>query len=274
MARHGPRRAGGFGTYVENWFDRVDAARASQPRWAAPLITTTPLLVERMRVDGYDQQVGNRAHLMNYGAGKGLELISTTTNEVFIALPPYQERSNLKPVDGFTDWQFLLIKQRLLSANEQDGNYVVTAYLAAQAPISIPAYTSNAYVVTPTLGGGKGFGDGVIQATSSLAVPTDHGQLLGTAWTSNVSFQYRMAKILWPEVELIWTHWLDGAQRGGQNQAFVTVGAVVGTIKLTDRLGVALGIGDQFAVGPVQQVKPVLTPTYRNNVIFSARMPF
>ena len=265
---------GAIARYVQTWFDRVDRARASQPHWAAPLITTTPLLIEQMRLDVYDQQLGTGAHLLNLGAGKGLELIPTATNEVFVALPPWQERSNVKPVEGFTDWQFLLLKQRLASANEQDGNYVLTAFLAAQAPIGIPAYTSNAYVVTPTLGGGKGFGDFVIQATSGLAVPSDHESLLGTAWTTNVSFQYKIASLFWPEVEVNWTRWLDGAQRGGKNQVFLTVGAVVGTVRLTDRLGVALGAGYQFAVAPEQELKPALTPTYKNNVVFSARMPF
>lgn len=262
------------GEYFENWFDRVDQARATQPHWASPLVTTTPLLIEQFRYDVYVEQLGNGAHVLNLGAGKGLELIPTTTNEVSVSVPPYEERTNIKPVDGFTDWQFLLIKQRLLSANENNGDYVLTAFLAAQAPIGIPAFTNNAYVIAPTLAGGKGFGDFVIQATSGFAVPTSQQGTLGTTWANNITFQYRVARIFWPEFEMNWTHWLDGTQRGGKDQVFLTVGAVVGTIKLTDRLGLALGIGYQWAVAPQQELKPVQTPTYKNNLIATARLPF
>ena len=264
----------GVSGYFANWFARSDAAKASQPHWMTPLVTVTPRLEQEVRYDQYWQRTGTGATIDQYDAGKGLELIPTDTNEVLLNPPAFLDRSVKKPAQGYADWGFLTVKQRLASANEQDGNYVLTAFLAAQAPIGIPAYTSNAYVVTPTLGGGKGFGDFVIQATSGLAVPSDHESLLGTAWTTNVSFQYRIAELFWPEVEVNWTRWLDGAQRGGKNQVFLTVGAVVGTVRLTDRLGVALGAGYQFAVAPEQELKPALTPTYKNNVVFSARMPF
>ena len=260
--------------YFATWFDRVDAARASQPHWAAPLMTTTPLLIEQVRADAYFEQVANGARIANLGGTKGLELIPTTTNEVFVTFPAYQERGNVKPVDGYTDWQFLLIKQRLLSGNEQGGDYVLTAFLSAQAPTGNAAFTSHAYLITPTLAGGVGFGDFDVQATTSLGLPSAHDITLGTTWATNVAFQYRVATVFWPEVEVNWTHWLDGTQRGGKDQVFLTVGAVVGTIKLTDRLGVAIGAGYQFAVAPTQEIKPVLTPVYLDNWVLSARMPF
>jgi hypothetical protein len=36
---------------------------------------------------------------------------------------------------------FVLVKQRLLSANKQGGNYVVTAALAAQLPVGAAPFT-------------------------------------------------------------------------------------------------------------------------------------
>lgn len=57
-----------------------------------------------------------------------------------------------------------------------------------QAPIGIPQFSNDAYVITPTLAGGKGFGDFDVQATTSLAIPTDHRGTLGTAWSINVAF--------------------------------------------------------------------------------------
>jgi hypothetical protein len=37
-----------------------------------------------------------------------------------------------------------------------------------------------------------------------------------TPWATNVTFQYRIAKVITPEVEVNWTQWLDGTQRGGK----------------------------------------------------------
>ncbi|PPQ34564.1 hypothetical protein [Rhodopila globiformis] len=71
-----------------------------------------------------------------------------------------------------------------------------------------------------------------------------------------------------------WTHWIDGTQRGGKDQTFLTFGAVIGTLHLTDRLGFAIGAGYQFAVSPPLQFKPAITPVYQHNWIVSLRMPF
>lgn len=89
-------------SFLGQWFDRVDQARASQPQWAAPLMTTPALLVQQFRYDFWDQHVGNGAQVLNFGAVKGLELIPTT-NEIFVTVPSYQQRDNVKPASGFTD---------------------------------------------------------------------------------------------------------------------------------------------------------------------------
>jgi hypothetical protein len=52
-------------------------------------------------------------------------------NEVLINLPPYEERSHVKPASGWGDWPAFTIKQRLISANKQDGDYIVTAFARA-----------------------------------------------------------------------------------------------------------------------------------------------
>ena len=76
-----------------------------------------------------------------------------------------------KSATGWNDWPFLTIKQRLLSANEQNGNYIVTAFLGFQAPTGITAFTNDAWVITPTIAGGKGWGDFDIQMTLGFADP-------------------------------------------------------------------------------------------------------
>jgi hypothetical protein len=262
------------GEYFANWFARVDQARQSQPRWLPPLNTLSPLITELLRQDAFYQWAGNGSRVLNLGAGKGLFLVPAKTIEVDIGIPSFQERYAVQPAAGIPDWQFLLVKQRLLSANEQEGNYIVTAALAAQAPIGAPQFTNNAFVITPTLAAGKGFGNLNIQAATSLVIPTAHEDTIGTALRTNVTFQYHLGELLWPEFEVNWAHWFDGTQRGGLHEVFFTVGALVGPIPISGRVAIVFGGGFQFAVAPSQTLGPALTPEYQNNIIFSGRIVF
>ncbi len=260
------------GGYFGDWFARVDEAQSSQPHWVTPLATVTPRLEEEVRYDQFWQRQGNGASLDNYGGGKGLELIPTTTNEVIFNIPPYEERSNVKPASGFGDDTVLLIKQRLLSANEASGNYIVTAFLGFQAPTGNAVFSNDAWLVTPTIAGGKGFGNFDVQATMGVALPTRHVTTIGKAVATNVAFQYHVTKYLWPEFEVNDTYW-SGGERDGKNQVLLTPGIIVGRFKLGGRLKANFGVGYQFAVSPTL-VKEPLTPTLSHAWILTARLSF
>ena len=81
-------------------------------------------------------------NLSIFDAGKGFEFIPTKPIEVIIGLPPYEERSGRNPAVGFGDWPFLLLKYRLLSANEENGNYCVTPFVAFTAPTGSNAFST------------------------------------------------------------------------------------------------------------------------------------
>jgi hypothetical protein len=57
-----------------------------------------------------------------------LELIPFEKVEVIFNLPPYLAHHDPKVRDGFGDVAFL-VKYRLLSENEEHGNYILTAFL-------------------------------------------------------------------------------------------------------------------------------------------------
>jgi len=78
--------------------------------------------------------------------------------------------------------------------------------------------------------------------------------------------------LLWPEFEVNWAHWLDGAQRGGLHEVFF--GALVGPIPVAGRVGIVFRGGFQFAVAPSETLGPALTPEYQSNIIFSGRIVF
>lgn len=144
------------GDFLGDWFARVEQAQASQPHWMTPLVTVTPRLEQEIRYDQYWEYRGNGSDLDIFDSGKGLELIPTTTNEVLINPPAYQEKLNVAhPVAGWLDDQFLVVKQRLVSANEEDGNYIVSAFLGVTAPSGYSGFTNGTWIVTPTLAAAK-----------------------------------------------------------------------------------------------------------------------
>ena len=266
-------RADDFSDYFDGWRSRVTEAQGSQPHWMTPLATVTPRLEEEFRYDQYWEHTGTGAHIDQFDSGKGVELIPTTTNEVLINLPSYQERSVKNPASGWGDWPFLVVKQRLLSANEDNGNYIVSAFLGVQAPTGSTAFTNHSWVITPTLAAGKGWGDFDVQATISAAIPTDRYSAIGTAITSNVALQYHLNQYFWPEIEFNDTTW-SGGTRNGRNQLFMTVGLILGRFEIGDGMRLIAGGGYQTALSPHLVTAPALTPVYDHNFILSVRLAF
>ena len=112
------------GNWVHRWIRTVDKARASQPHFVSPIVTTHVMLVQQYRYDMYWQQdpVGGTV-TANYGASRGLEIIPVTRLEVGIFPPGYLVHQSRTP-DGFGDLSFQ-IKYRAFSATEGHGNYFV-----------------------------------------------------------------------------------------------------------------------------------------------------
>ncbi|MBS0239346.1 MAG: hypothetical protein JSR89_13060 [Proteobacteria bacterium] len=258
--------------FFARWQQIARVAKASQPDWMTPLATVTPRLEQEFRSDQFFEHMGNGGHLNVYDGGKGFEFIPTMTNEVLINIPPYDERTHVKQASGWGDWPAFTIKQRLISANKQDGDYIVTAFFGVQAPTGDIPFTNDAWVVTPTLAAGKGWGDFDIQATVGVPIPLEHEDEIGTSIVTNVALQYHLGKYFWPEFEVNYTHWVDGA-RSGKDQLFLTPGLVLGRFKVCDDSNLIIGAGYQFAVTP-KTTSPVLTPTYDSNWIITTRLSF
>ena len=255
--------------------DSADAARASQPEWSSPLATTTALMEQRLRLDLYHQHAGNGADTTQLDGGKGLDLIVSPTNEIQFALPPYEMRTatpSSRALAGYGDWTFLRMEQRLFSANKDDGDYVVTAWLALQAPTGIKSLTGSSWSLQPTLAFGKGWGDLDVQGTIAVALPTSNVHVLGRQIQSNTALQYHLDRLFWPEIEVNWTYYPDG-QRAGLNQVYLTPGLVIGRFDIGHGVKFTTGAGYQIALAPPYRAKP-LTPAYADSLIVTTRMNF
>jgi hypothetical protein len=252
--------------YFGDWFARVTKAQAEQPHWITPLVTVTPRLEEEFRYDQMWESLPSGKTLTIYGGGKGLELIPFERVEVIIGVPAWESENTSPAKQGWADENFL-IKYRLLSANEKEGNYILTAFFGLSVPNGSSAYSQEHFVYTPTIAFGKGWGDIDFQSTLGVSIP-DNGsdsKGAGTPILWNTAFQYRVAKIVWPEVEFNYTDWPNG-KHNGIDQLFVTPGVVIGRIPIAGRLGLTIGAGYQVAATD--------KPLYSNNFILTARLPF
>lgn len=260
-------QAGGRDTssgYWSSWFKRVFHSQAEQPHWITPLATVTPRLEQEFRYDVAWQRSPAGTVTENYGFSKGLELIPSEKVEVILGLPPYIAHNQTAVKNGYGDVSFLL-KYRVLSRNEQKGNYIVTFFFGASAPTGQFSNGARDAVITPTLAAGKGWGKFDVQCTLGASLPTGDTNIIGRSILWNTAFQYHLLHKLWPEVEMNSAFFIDGP-RTGKKQIFLTPALVVGRIPLWRRLGLSIGIGVQIAT----------THFYTNNHnwILSVRFPF
>jgi hypothetical protein len=250
--------------YFADWFARVDKTKDEQPHWVTPLATTTPRLEEEFRYDQLWQENPKGVTTNNYDGGKGLELIPFEKVEVIFNLPPYLDHNSPTAKNGFGDVAFL-VKYRLLSANEEHGNYILTAFLGWSLPTGSYTNGSKHAVITPTLAYGKGFRDFDLQGTFGIAFPTADTSLVGRNYLWNNAFQYRVFRKFWPEVELNSTFFQQG-DHDGMKQNFVTPGLVIGRLHFWNRVG--------FTVGGGYQIATTHFHTTNHNAILSIRFPF
>lgn len=251
--------------FFASWFQRVDKTQAEQPHWATPLATTTPRLEEEFRYDILRQTNNAGVTTENYGGAKGLELIPLEHVEVILVAPPaYIVHNNPLVKDGFGDWGFL-VKYRLLSANEEHGNYILTAFFQMTVPTGQYKNGATNAIITPTIAYGKGFGPFDIQGTFGATLPTGNEAVIGHTYPWNNAFQYHLYRKFWPEVEVNYTHFQDGANNG-KTQVFMTPGLVIGRLHLWKRLALTVGGGFQIATAHFH--------TSNHNGIISVRFPF
>ena len=133
-----------------------------------------------------------------------MELIPFQNTEVIVGVPGFLTRNTPRGTNGFADWPFL-VKYRILSSNEENGNYMVTAFMGFSVPTGSNVNGNGHALFTPTIAFGKGFGDFDFQSTVGVAFSNGGLDRLGIPVNWNTAFQYRVFKYFWPEVETNYT---------------------------------------------------------------------
>lgn len=214
--------------FIESWQARATATLAQQPKWAPPVVSPYPQLIQVIRGDFYHTISPTHVTTWNYGFGRGINLIPLKNTEVDIFYPDYFQHSK-GAVDGFGDLGFSA-KYRIFSRPENKGNYVVSAFINATVPTGQYKNGAAHPTVTPTLAAGKGFGNFNITSCFGALIPTEQADKLGRSISSNTNAQYHLTKHTWVEIEDNAT-WFNGGPNDGKKQNFLTPGVLVGPFK-------------------------------------------
>jgi len=110
----------------------VTATQSAQPHWVTPLVTVTPRLEQEFRTDFVRQTNAKREDTWNLGNSKGLRSFRSaassccsTRHRSSITIPePKTASATCRSTASYA----------FLSRNEEHGNYILTAYLAATVP--------------------------------------------------------------------------------------------------------------------------------------------
>jgi hypothetical protein len=250
--------------FFRRWEERAKRTQAEQPDWTTPPVTQTARLKQEFRYDIGWQQGSNGVYAGNYGSNKGLELIPAERVEISLLVPPYIVHNQRKMIDGFGDLP-MAMRYRLVSANAEHGNYIVTLLLSATVPTGSHTNGSPDASLSPTLAAGKGWGKFDVQSTIGGALPTGDTKIIGRQIVFNTAFQYHLLKLLWPDCEVNSTFYKDG-KTDGKKTTYLTPGLVVGRIPIGRSLKIVVGAGEQIAVTQYHKTN--------HNWILTVRIPF
>jgi hypothetical protein len=247
-----------------SWRRMADREEASEPNWLSPLATTSGRIKDELRYEMWHQTTPTGSTISTFGGGKGLEFIAAPRVQLLLGVPSYIGHSAPSPTDGFGDLP-LMLKFRVASGNESNGDFLVTFLLSATVPSASRPNGAGEAVLTPTLALGKGWRKFDVQTTFGANLPAADTQRLGRQLLWNTTFQYRAGWKLWPEVEANSTFFEQGPS-AGETQTFLTPGLGFGRVRLFRGLRFSMGGGLQIAVTRFH--------TYNHRWMLSVRFPF
>ena len=248
----------------QSWYEMASRAQATEPDWLSPLVTTSGRLKNELRFDFWDQPSSPGNSLYEFGGNKGLELITSSRTQVLLGVPTYELQSPSGPPAGFGDLP-LMLKFRIASANQGEGNYLLTFLLAATMPTGSRNYGAGSAMLTPALAFGKGWRKLDAQTTFGVNLPAGNTAKLGRQLQWNSAFQYRAAWKLWPELEVNSTFYETGKD-AGDKQVFLTPGLGFGRTRV--------GRHFRFSSAAGMQIAATRFHTYSHRLMVSMRLSF
>ena len=254
-----PLSLGAQESFWRRYEARVAASEAEQPHWATPLVTPTPRLDQDFKWDFLRQRSASGFDTWNLGNSRGLDILPLRPIQLSFSLPPFIDHTAPGKQDGFGDVTFTL-RYRVSARNEASGNRILTAFVGASLPTGKNGNGSCCAVITPGVGGGKGWGRFALIGYAAASLPVSNSAGLGRTVTLHAAAEYALAATGWlhrltPQLESN-SSIFAGGQNDGNAQSFLTPGVIVGKFPFTHsaasqesiQKGVTFGLGEQIAV--------------------------
>jgi hypothetical protein len=251
-------------SWYRKWRDAAGRAKANQPDWLSPLATTSGRLKDELRYDVWRQPATGGNTAWQLGGNRGVEFVAAPRTQILLGIPTYNLQSPNGPAGGFGDLP-LQLKFRIASAEQTEGNYLVTFVLGATVPTGAHRYGAGDPLFTPTIAAGKGWGRFNTQSTIGVSLPGGNTTKLGRQLLWNTAFQYRASGKLWPELEVNSTFYKSG-KNAGEKQVFLTPGLGFGRMRVGRKL--------RFSSAAGMQIAATRFHTYDHRWMFSERLSF
>jgi Putative MetA-pathway of phenol degradation len=245
------------------WLERASITRAKQPDWLTPLITASANLEEAVIYDISRKIPTNGIPLVTAGSNRGIQFVPFGALQITFAATPYECHNNTRVKNGFGDTQFGF-KYRLAGSNIEHKDFAISIATGVSVPTGSYQNGQHSGTITPTVLGEKGWGPFNVQSTIGIQIPVSDTYLTGQPYTFNTAFQYRLGKMLWPELEVNMTGY-KGGPSDGKKETFLTPGLFVGRFPLNRNMGLTFGVGMQIATTGYH--------TYNHSLLFSIRLP-
>ncbi|TFE66563.1 hypothetical protein [Methylacidiphilum caldifontis] len=195
--------------WIDRWLAIVDEARSTQPYWPAPIITSTARLEQYARYGQLWQTYPGQISAVEYGSSfTGLKLIISHRMDVELETPSFI--STTQPELQGMGNMVTRAKYRILSKNQENGNYVLSAAFSVYSPLGHPPASKLTEILEPSIQFGKGWGNFAIQSSLHVGIPVAEETLVGNPITVNTALQYNLFQYFWPTVEFLYTYFPNG----------------------------------------------------------------
>jgi hypothetical protein len=195
------------------WLERASITRAKQPGWVTPLITASANLEEAVIYDISRKIPTNGIPLVTAGSNRGIQFVPFGAFQITFAATPYVFHNNAHVKNGFGDTQFGF-KYRLASSDIEHQDFAISIATGVSVPTGSYQNGQHSGTLTPTILGEKGWGSFNVQSTIGIQIPVSDTYLTGQPYIFNTAFQYRLARRLWPELEVNALGWKGGPSDG------------------------------------------------------------
>ncbi len=232
--------------WFEKWRRMTAETKMRQTNWMTPIVTSTSRLEQRIRYDVYDETRGNGSKEYNYGAGKGVSLIVTPTDEFTFSLPNYIDVPGAPNSTGWAG-EVLQWRHRIMASPENQKNYVFSVQLAALTPTAVIPNVNNHWVWTPTILFGKGWGNFNFIANFGSQWADGDNSKLSAPIIWNVAFEYKIGRFT-PCLEFNSQPAITRFLATGGAGLFILPELLIGRFTIKEDIRYYFGIGYQIAL--------------------------